>query len=135
MNAAATPTDFRTDKTALPTNEWTKTAHFVERQSQRNVSDREIGLALRFGVRFHEGGGDIVYFLGRRRLPKNLDEKTARRADGVVVVVAQNQTLVTTYRNPQFIRELKKRGHEPRRGQTTICTEAARAASNTFQIN
>ncbi len=135
MNAAAPPTDFSIADATTQASAWTKTAHFVERQNQRNVSDLEVGLALRFGVRFHEGGGDVVHFLGRRRLPKNLDEKTARRADGVVVVVAQNQTLVTTYRNPQFIRELKKRGHEPRRGRTTLWTEAARATLDTFQIN
>ena len=104
-------------------SQWTKTAHFVERQNQRSVSDHEVALALQCGVRFHEHGGDIVYFLGRRNVPKTVDEKTAQRANGVVVVVAKGQTLVTTYRNPQFIKALKKRGATPRRAQNTTVTQ------------
>ena len=112
-----------------PATAWTKTAHFVERQNQRVISDAEVLLALRYGLRFHESGGDIVHFLGRRCLPKTLSDKAAQRANGVVVVVAGGQMLVTTYRNPQFIKELKRRGAEPRRGHHLGM------ASSTFQIN
>ena len=111
---------------------WTKTTHFVERQNQRVISDGEVLLALRFGLRFHERGGDVVHFLGRRCLPKTLNDKAAKRANGIVVVVSPDQKLVTTYRNPHFIKALKKRGNEPRRGQSY---SAPVMVSNTFQTN
>ena len=88
----------------------TKSAHFAVRQVQRGVSDEMVALALRYGRRFYEGE-DRVYFLGRRQMPGEIDPRVADRANGTVVVVAPGEHLVTTYRNPRYVRTLKRRGH------------------------
>ena len=87
----------------------------MERQCQRQVADVEVALAITYGERFFEGN-DRVYFLGQRRLkklreqfPATVDERTVRRADGTVVVVGEDGSLITTYRNPRFISVLKRR--------------------------
>jgi hypothetical protein len=83
-------------------------AHFALRQAQRRVSDEAVALALRYGKRFHEGH-DCVYFLGRRQMPQDVPPKLAEKANGTVIVVGANRTLITTYRNPNFVRTLKRR--------------------------
>ena len=85
-----------------------RSTHFSMRQAQRGVSDQAVALALRYGKRFHEGE-DCVYFLGRRQIPQNTPVKLAEKANGTVIVVGANETLITTYRNPGFVRTLKRR--------------------------
>jgi len=85
-----------------------RTDHFCERQGQRQVRDHEIALALRYGVRVHDQG-DRVYFLGRRHLPAVLPPDIARRAEGTVVIVTPDNALKTTFRNPRYLRRLKRR--------------------------
>ena len=109
----------RVSRCAAATPEvWRKTAHFSERQGQRRISDIEVGLALRFGARFHEGG-DCVHFLGRKNLPLDLEGQAAarirERANGVVVVRRRDGSLTTTYRNPRYIAKLKRRQRRHRR--------------------
>ena len=98
----------------VATEEFVKTPHFVERQSQRHIPDARIALALRFGQTFYQGT-ERVFFLGRKQLLRaqralgsTLDADEARRADGTVVVVGGDNALVTTYRNPNYIRHLRR---------------------------
>lgn len=85
-----------------------KSAHFTERQRQRQIPDRAVALTLRFGRRFYEGE-EIVFFLCRRDIPSFVDAEEARRASGVHVVAARDGTLVSVYRNEKGIRRLKRR--------------------------
>ncbi len=85
-----------------------KTKHFELRQAQRKIPDAQVILALQYGRRFYEGE-DRVYFLGRKHLPNGLDSNMVHRANGTVVVVGVRGELLTTYRNPRFIRELRRR--------------------------
>lgn len=86
-----------------------KTPHFREQQARRHISDQQVALALRFGLRRYDRGS-LVYFLGRRHMPGGLDQASARKAEGTVVVVSHEDALITTYRNPKYLRKLRKRG-------------------------
>lgn len=95
-------------------NTYRKTDHFIERQRQRHIPDTYVGLALQWGQPFYHGT-DKVYFLGRKQLQragrslgKELSADAVRKADGTVVVVSEDNALVTTYRNPQYIRHLRR---------------------------
>lgn len=90
-----------------------KTAHFIERQHQRSITDPLVIMAIACGERFYQGS-ERVYFLGRkhlaraqRKLGAALSEREARRAEGTVVVVGVDNHLITTYRNPSYIRHLR----------------------------
>ncbi|MBC8141045.1 MAG: hypothetical protein H7Y38_06345 [Armatimonadetes bacterium] len=94
---------------------WKKTTHFVERQGRRSVRDEAAKLAIAYGRCFYERDSR-VYFLGRDAIRKRLKDAPApviddwvRRADGLVVVVSANGALVTTYRNPNYLKTLKRR--------------------------
>lgn len=91
-----------------------KTPHFTERQRQRRISDERIWLALNWGQTYYQGD-QKVYFLGRKQLGraqrvlgKMFSEDEMQKADGTVVVVANDNALVTTYRNPNYIRHLRR---------------------------
>lgn len=94
---------------------WDKTGHFAERQGRRGVRDDAAMLAIAYGRCFFERG-DRVYFLGRdairkkfKNAPSAVTQEWIRRADGLVVVVGADGKLITTYRNPRFLRTLKRR--------------------------
>lgn len=96
-----------------------KTAHFTERQGRRGVGDAVARLAIACGRCFYEGE-DRVFFLGRDAIRKRFQNEPPsviaewlERGDGVVVVVAPGDCLVTTYKNPDFIRTLKRRPEQP----------------------
>jgi hypothetical protein len=85
-----------------------KSGHFVERQRQRGIGDMEVALALQFGRRFYQGG-DTVYFLGKKQVPKAWDW-AGEKVNGTVVIVGRDSgALKTTFRNPQFIAQLKRK--------------------------
>jgi hypothetical protein len=93
----------------MQTNEvFTPSDHFRMRQAQRGITGDMVKLALRYGKPFYEGS-DRVYFLGRRQMPRGIDGRVADRANGTVVVVGPDDRLITTYRNPNFVKTLKRR--------------------------
>ena len=91
-----------------------KTKHFVERQRKRSIPDRWVLWALSYGVRFYQGT-QCAFFLGRKQLRRlqrlegfSVSEREMEQADGTVVIVGTGNALVTTYRNPTYIRYLKR---------------------------
>jgi len=84
-----------------------RTDHSVRRQQQRGITRDLVALALRFGKRYHVGGGRIAYYLGRRHFPPGLPATLADRAEGLLVVL-QGDVLVTVYRNTAGFRATRK---------------------------
>lgn len=91
-----------------------KTSHFDERQRQRSIPDSLVRLALAYGERFFQGD-QRVYFLGRKHLRRiarilnsRQDDGLLARADGTVVVTGADDVLITAYRNPKYIRHLRR---------------------------
>jgi hypothetical protein len=85
-------------------------AHFKRRQAQRKVSDAAVALALCFGETFFQGE-DRVYFLGRKHIPAFVPAPMASYLDGTTVVLGPDDVLVTTFRNPEARRALKRRSN------------------------
>ena len=92
----------------METDRYAMSRHFLIRQGQRGIGKEMVALALRYGRRFYEGN-EQVYFLGRKQMPHFLDPRLMDRANGTVVVVGSDNTLVTAYRNPLYVRALKRR--------------------------
>lgn len=82
------------------TGDMQKTKHYVKRMAQRGISKDLANLALELGY----VAGDR-YILGRRELDAELEQLDKRRRlllkardKGGVVVVAEQDALITTYR-------------------------------------
>jgi hypothetical protein len=91
-----------------------KTAHFIERQRKRGITDVLIALTIAWGEKFYQGS-ECVYFLGHRHLQyalqkrkMQLSDQEIQRAEGTVVVVGIDNCLITAYRNPRYIRHLRR---------------------------
>lgn len=94
--------------------------HAITRRLKRGLSDLQIALAMDFGQRVHGTGAEIC-FLGRRDIPDWIHPRYAARVEGTVVVLADDGTVVTAYRNPDAMRDLRKlegRPREPRVGSS-----------------
>lgn len=87
--------------------------HAMLRMSQRNISESDIRVVLRFARCLHRAGADF-FFLGRRDLPDEISRKHARLVGTVLVFV--DGALATTYRNKKAISfiKTKPRGIRPR---------------------
>ncbi len=84
------------------------TAHGLERQRQRGIGDDQLDFTLRYGTRRWSRGAILVY-LRWRDIPAWVDEAYAARVHATVAVLSPDGALLTTYRNPNTLRRLKKR--------------------------
>lgn len=105
------------------------TRHAQIRMSQRGITDQEIALARAHGREIYVQEG-ILYHLGRRQIQtliRQLERSDGRRLtgsersvlealDGIVVIVAHDGDVITTFINPA----LKiKRDHKPPKKRLT----------------
>jgi aspartyl aminopeptidase len=89
------------------------TKHARERQLKRGIHDLQVSLAMDFGQRVH-GTGVEYCFLGRSDIPDWVHPRYAERMDGTVVILSTEGTVITTYRNPEYMPRLRKRARLPR---------------------
>lgn len=89
--------------------------HARDRMDQRRVSEAELRQALRYGRKVHVRGA-VTYVIGRKEVERHLATGLdLSGCEGVhVVVSAEGQTVITTYRNRDF-RGLKPGGRPVRR--------------------
>ena len=84
-----------------------RTRHFEKRMSQRGINAELVALALQFGHEYHDGKV-ILNRKGLENLISECDRIKSRAQDamnkGGLVVVADNDTLITTYRFYRFRR-------------------------------
>ena len=93
--------------------------HAKTRCQEREISRLQIALAVDFGQRVN-GTGVEICFLGRRDIPEWLDRRYAERVEGTVVILGHAGEAVTTYRNRDAMRELRKRKKLPRDPRTHV---------------
>jgi hypothetical protein len=84
-----------------------KSEHFQCRQNQRGIRDEVVALAIQFGRCFREGDRK-VFFLGRKQIPGQVRSQLRDKVNGTVVVMSNTGVLVSTYKNPDYIKALKK---------------------------
>jgi hypothetical protein len=102
------------------------TAHSALRQQERSLPDWQIEFALRWGTRLHRCGA-IVCHVRRKDLPVWLEERHARKLEGVTAVVADG-CLITAYRKRGGFHDLKR---TPRyRSEVTECEVTERQVTS-----
>lgn len=80
------------------------------RQAQGNLSDGDVDYICCHGLRTHNAGA-VLYFLREKDLPSQ-DKKNARvlRLVNVAVLVSPDGSVsITTYRNPDALRDYKRK--------------------------
>lgn len=85
----------------------------VRQMAQRNLSPEDMQTVIRFGRNLHIIGA-MVCFLGWRDLPRGF-ERQLERLVGTSVVTVGNR-IITVYRNPKVIAEIKRKSKPFRRG-------------------
>lgn len=92
----------------------TDTRHSRQRQQERGIADCYLDIALKYGTRCWMRGGARACYLRWRDIPDWMPERDARRAHGIVAILAEGK-IVTTYRDPKFLQQVK---HQPRWGRS-----------------
>lgn len=84
-------------------------AHAIEQAAKRNFSVEEIYYALQHGQRIYRTG-IVFYFLGCRNIPKaDRRDSHITRLVGTTLLVSHNRELITVYRNPDGLRDIKRK--------------------------
>lgn len=85
----------------------THSRHSLMRAAQRGVSDEVIRLVVQYGRKVRKQG--LQYYFGATRdFPDTLDHKLVERCNDVVVILKAND-IVTCYKNPKGLRNIKKK--------------------------
>ena len=85
----------------------------VRRMAQRNLSPEDVLAVLRFGRTLYKVGATVC-FLGWRDLPLGFERQLERLVDTSVVTIGNR--IITVYRNPKVIAEIKRKSKPFRRG-------------------
>jgi hypothetical protein len=81
--------------------EYTASGHFLVRMHQRKLSGVAIEATLRYGTDIYQrGGGCAARVLLRKNIPACIDHESARKMIGTVVILSEDNVLVTAYRLP-----------------------------------
>lgn len=86
--------------------------HARQRASQRGLSTHEIDFVLLFGRRIYRTGIRFI-FLGARDIPVRYRRSHGYLA-GVTLLMADDGTLLTVYKNPEAIKVIKKKSKNKR---------------------
>jgi hypothetical protein len=87
--------------------------HAMQRMAQRNLDEEDVAAVMRFGRVEYRTGAEF-YFLGRRDLPKGMEQKFARLVGTTIIV--EDGWVVTAYRNHRAISDIKRK---PKRHAST----------------
>jgi hypothetical protein len=78
------------------------THHARKRMAQRNVTDEDLGLVLKYGARVYAAGA-VFYYLGATHIPphRRNDPSLTRLHGATIVLAADHSCVLTVYRNRQ----------------------------------
>lgn len=81
--------------------------HSQKRASQRGVSDEVIRLVIQYGRKVRKQG--LQYYFGATRdFPETIDHQMVEKCNDVVVIL-RGTSIVTCYRNPKGLRNIRKK--------------------------
>ncbi|SDL59684.1 protein of unknown function [Kriegella aquimaris] len=81
--------------------------HSFKRSRQRNISDKDISLAIEYGEAYFKQGM-IFYVIGENSIPRYLNLK--HRPKNIVIIVSGNSNcLITCYRSKNPFKHIKKK--------------------------
>jgi hypothetical protein len=83
--------------------------HAKQRSAQSNLCAQDVELVRRYGVLEHRTGVRF-YFMRRREVEKYRDaEPRLARLEGVVMIISNDNIVITTYRNSRALREIRRK--------------------------
>lgn len=88
--------------------------HARHRASQRGLTEDELSFVLYFGRRLHRTGIMFV-FLGQRDIPERY-RRSHGYLTGATLLMAQDGTVITAYKNPEALKVIKKKSKTKRLG-------------------
>ena len=85
------------------------TDHAQVRCAQRQIDPETFAFIKKYGRKIWRTGV-AFYFLGKRDIPQKLrgDDRFAK-LEGVILLVSADGTLITTYRNPNGLKTIRKK--------------------------
>ena len=83
--------------------------HAQIRCAQRQIHPESIAFIKKHGQKVRRTG-ITFYFLGKRNIPEKLrcNDRFAK-LEGVTLLISPDGTLITTYRNPKGLRDIRKK--------------------------
>ena len=89
-----------------------RTGHFIERSSQRNLSENMIQTVIDHGMAYFKQGL-IFYVLGDKNVPKEIPVQDRKRYRNIVAVISSNDaTIITAYRSKNPFKHIKKKSNK-----------------------
>ena len=83
--------------------------HARQRSAQSNLCEQDMELVRRYGV-LERRTGVRFYFLRRREVEKyQAAEPRLSRLQGVVMIMSNDNIVITTYRNSKALREIRRK--------------------------
>lgn len=83
----------------------TPSLHSLSRMNERQISRDLVEFVTSYGTKIRIQGG-FAWFFRHRDIPHWLPPEYGRKVDGVVAIVMEN-TIVTTYRDRNFMKKMK----------------------------
>lgn len=83
--------------------------HARRRSAQSNLCEHDVELVRRYGVLEHRTGVRF-YFMRKREVEKyRAAEPRLTRLQGVVMIISNDDIVITTYRNSRALREIRRK--------------------------
>lgn len=84
------------------------TKHASQRKSNRGISQAMIDDTIRHGVQIRKQG--LRYFVMiAKSIPKNFRAQYKEQVENVVVIVTEDNFVMTVYKNPKALKNIKKK--------------------------
>lgn len=82
--------------------------HAAKRVSQRGIEPAVVAEIIKYGTRIHKQGF-VFHFLPKADIQLYYHKDDRKRFESVIVLTSQDGCVVTTYRNPDAVGEIKRK--------------------------
>jgi hypothetical protein len=97
---------FETDKTDVMNVQFSN--HAAKRVSQRGIEPAVVAEIIKYGTRIHKQGF-VFHFMPKADIQMYYHKDDRKRFESVIVLTSQDGCVVTTYRNPDAVSEIKRK--------------------------
>lgn len=87
---------------------WDLTEHCERRMRQRSIDSELLMMALEFGEEIFKQGA-IFHVVTKKSMPTHLDATLRRKLENLVVMVSDDASVITCYRNKEGMKYIKKK--------------------------
>lgn len=97
---------FETEKTDVMNIQFSN--HAAKRVSQRGIESAVVAEIIKYGTRIHKQGF-VFHFMPKADIQMYYHKDDRKRFESVIVLTSQDGCVVTTYRNPDAVGEIKRK--------------------------